>query len=240
MKTLYDCAATEGARDSFRAALEIVPYNKMLDKEGRKNYFAIDNYKDEALLKSCFNNRFGVFKCYQDNKLFDVFHVHSPFPLGDYERLRRKNKSVSLKEKRKEIVRQLELLKGDDETEMIREYKNDLRKADPFIYGAYEEIGKEMIESLDYSVKRIKEAMVLKQYREKTEGTEFIQLIKNSFKEGQKYTLKYIKTELTRIYELVGVRPQKTITGQFIKEFFSVRECKKGNSKALLLVEPLI
>ena len=212
----------------------------MLDKEGRKNYFAIDNYKDEALLKSCFNNRFGVFKCYQDNKLFDVFHVHSPFPLGDYERLRRENKSVSLKEKRKEIVRQLELLKGDDETEMIREYKNDLRKADPFIYGAYEEIGKEMIESLDYSVKRIKEAMVLKQYREKTEGTEFIQLIKNSFKEGQKYTLKYIKTELTRIYELVGVRPQKTITGQFIKEFFSVRECKKGNSKALLLVEPLI
>lgn len=240
LKTLYDCAATEGARDSFRAALEIVPYNKMLDKEGRKNYFAIDNYKDEALLKSCFNNRFGVFKCYQDNKLFDVFHVHSPFPLGDYERLRRENKSVSLKEKRKEIVRQLELLKGDDETEMIREYKNDLRKADPFIYGAYEEIGKEMIESLDYSVKRIKEAMVLKQYREKTEGTEFIQLIKNSFKEGQKYTLKYIKTELTRIYELVGVRPQKTITGQFIKEFFSVRECKKGNSKALLLVEPLI
>lgn len=64
-----------------------------------------------------------MFKCYQDNKLFDVFHVHSLFPLGDYERLRRENKSVSLKEKRKEIVRQLELLKGDDETEMIREYK---------------------------------------------------------------------------------------------------------------------
>ena len=33
LKTLYDCAVTEGARDSFRAALEIVPYNKMLDKE---------------------------------------------------------------------------------------------------------------------------------------------------------------------------------------------------------------
>ena len=240
LKTLYDCAATEGARDSFRAALEIVPYNKMLDKEGRKNYFAIDNYKDETLLKTCYNNRFGVFKCYQDNNLFDVFHVHSPFQLGDYERLRRENKSVSLKEKRKEIVRQLELLKGDDETEMIREYKNDLREADPFIYEAYEVIGREMIESFGYSVKRIKEAVILKRFREKTEGTEFIQLLKNSFKAGQKYTLKYIKTELTRIYELVGVRPQKTITGQSIKEFFSVRECKKGNSKALLLVEPLI
>lgn len=105
-----------------------------------------------------------MFKCYQNNKLFDVFHVHSPFPLGDYERLRRENKSVSLKEKRKEIVRQLELLKGDDETEMIREYKNDLREADPFIYEAYEVIGREMIESFGYSVKRINEAMILKRF----------------------------------------------------------------------------
>ena len=212
----------------------------MQDKEGRKNYFAIDNYKDEALLKTCYNNRFGVFKCYQDNKLFDVFHVHSPFPLGDYERLRRENKSVSLKEKRKEIVRQLELLKGDDETEMIREYKNDLREADPFIYEAYEMIGREMIESFGYSVKRIKEAMILKRFREKTEGTEFIQLLKNSFKAGQKYTLKYIKTELTRIYELVDVRPQKTITGQSIKEFFRTEDKWIGKSKALLLVTELI
>lgn len=240
LKTLYDCAATEGARDSFRAALEIVPYNKMLDKEGRKNYFAIDNYKDEALLKSCYNNRFGVFKCYQDNKLFDVFHVHSPFPLGDYERLRRENKSVSLKEKRKEIVRQLELLKGDDETGMIREYKNELRKADPFIYEAYEVIGREMIESFSYSVKRIKEAMILKRFREKTEGTEFIQLVKNSFRVGQRYTLKYIKEELTRIYQLIDLRPQKAVTGQSIRNFFEVRECKIGKTKALLLVEPLI
>ena len=240
LKTLYDCAATEGARDSFRAALEIVPYNKMLDKEGRKNYFAIDNYKDEALLKSYYNNRFGVFKCYQDNKLFDVFHVHSLFPLGDYERLRRENKSVSLKEKRKEIVRQLELLKGDDETEMIREYKNDLREADPFIYEAYEVIGREMIESFSYSVKRIKEAMILKRFREKTEGTEFIQLVKNSFRVGQRYTLKYIKEELTRIYQLIDLRPQKAVTGQSIRNFFEVKECKIGKTKALLLVEVLI
>lgn len=87
-----------------------------------------------------------------------------------------------MKDKRKEVVHQLELLKGDDETEMIRNYKNELRQADPFIYEAYEMIGKEMIESLDYSVKRIKEAMILKQYREKTEGTEFIQLIKTPSK----------------------------------------------------------
>lgn len=240
LKVLYDCAASEGARDSYKAALEIIPYNKMLDKEGKKNYFAIDNYKDEALLKSSYNNQDGVINNYQSNKLFEVTSFQSCFPLGDYERLKRESKATSLKEKRKEIVRQLELLEGDDETELIREYKNDLRQADPFIYEAYETIGKDMIGKLNYSVKRIREAMILKKYREKTEGTEFIQLIKNSFKVGQKYTLKYIKEELTRIYGLVGVRPQKTITGQSLKEFFDTKPRKIRNSKALLIIEELI
>ena len=134
----------------------------------------------------------------------------------------------------------MELLKGDDETEMIREYKNDLREADPFIYEAYEVIGREMIESFSYSVKRIKEAMILKRFREKTEGTEFIQLVKNSFRVGQRYTLKYIKEELTRIYQLIDLRPQKAVTGQSIRNFFEVKECKIGKTKALLLVEVLI
>ena len=212
----------------------------MLDREGKKNFFAIDNYRDEALLKSSFNNEQGVIDNYNSNKLFDVLHFSSYYPLGDYERLKRDNKSVSLKEKRKEIVRQLELLEGDYETDMIREYKKELRFADPFIVEAYETVGKEVIESLKYSMKQIKEAMILKKVREKTEGTEFIQLVKNSFQVGQKYKLKYIKEELTRIYQLIELRPQKAVTGQSIRDFFDVRECKIGNVKALLLVEVLI
>ena len=135
LKVMYDCATSEGARDSYKAALEIIPYNKMLDKEGKKNYFAIDNYKDEALLKSSYNNQDGVINNYQSNKLFEVTSFQYCFPLGDYERLKRESKASSLKEKRKEIVRQLELLDGDEETELIREYKNDLRLADPFQLG---------------------------------------------------------------------------------------------------------
>ena len=240
LKTLYNCASSEGARDSFRAALDIIPYNKMLDKEGKKNFFAIDNYKDEALLKSSYNNKDGVVSNYRGNKLFDVVFLSSNYPLGDFERLKRENKSISLKEKRKEIVNQLVLLVGDYETDMIRDYKRELRAADPFIVEAYEAVGKEVIESLKYSVKQIKEAMVLKRVREKTEGTEFIQLVKNSFLVGKKYTLKYIKEELTRIYQLIDLRPQKAVTGQSIRDFFEVRECKIGNTKALLLVEVLI
>ena len=240
IKTFYDCATSEEARKAYREALKVLPFNQMLNKDGKENFFAIDNYVDEALLKSSYNAQEKLIASYRSNRLFDLDVESAYFPFGDFERLKKESKYASLKDKRKEIVRQLELLKGDDETEMIRNYKEDLRKADSFIYGAYEEIGKEMIESLDYSVKRIKEAMILKQYREKTEGTEFIQLIKNSFKVGQKYTKKYIKEELTRIYALTGVTPQKTITGQSIKEFFHVKEINTGGSRKFLLVESKI
>lgn len=240
IKTFYDCATSEEARKAYREALKVLPFNQMLNKDGKENFFAIDNYVDEALLKSSYNAQDKLIASYRSNRLFDLDVESAYFPFGDFERLKKESKYASLKDKRKEVVRQLELLKGDDETEMIRNYKEDLRKADSFIYGAYEEIGKEMIESLDYSVKRIKEAMILKQNREKTEGTEFIQLIKNSFKVRQKYTKKYIKEELTRIYALTGVTPQKTITGQSIKEFFYVKEINTGGSRKFLLVESKI
>lgn len=240
IKTFYDCATSEEARNAYHGILKVLPFNQMLNKDGKENFFAIDNYVDEALLKSSYNAQDKLIASYRSNRLFDLDVESAYFPFGDFERLKKESKYASLKDKRKEVVRQLELLKGDDETEMIRNYKEDLRKADSFIYGAYEEIGKEMIESLDYSVKRIKEAMILKQYREKTEGTEFIQLIKNSFKVGQKYTKKYIKEELTRIYALTGVTPQKTITGQSIKEFFYVKEINTGGSRKFLLVESKI
>ena len=240
IKTFYNCATSEEARNAYREALKVLPFNKMLDKEGRENFFAIDNYVDEALLKSSYNEKEELIASYKRNPLFDLDVESAYFPFGDFERLKKESKYASLKDKRKEVVHQLELLKGDDETEMIRNYKNELRQADPFIYEAYKEIGKEMIESLDYSVKRIKEAMILKQYREKTEGTEFIQLIKNSFTVGQRYTKKYIKEELTRIYALTGVTPQKTITGQSIIEFFHVKEINTGGSRKFLLVESKI
>lgn len=240
IKTFYDCATSEEARNAYHGILKVLPFNQMLNKDGKENFFAIDNYVDEALLKSSYNAQEKLIASYRSNRLFDLDVESAYFPFGDFERLKKESKYTSLKDKRKEVVRQLELLKGDDETEMIRNYKEDLRKADSFIYEAYEEIGKEMIESLDYSVKRIKEAMILKQNREKTEGTEFIQLIKNSFKVGQKYTKKYIKEELTRIYALTGVTPQKTITGQSIKEFFYVKEINTGGSRKFLLVESKI
>lgn len=218
MKNFYDCATDRASRDAYRAALESLPFNRMLDRNGRENWFAIDNYMDEELMKNYFYDENSLYKAYDNCDSFIVYHAGYYCPLGDSERLKRENKSQSIKDKRKEIVRQLEML-GDCVTEMELEYKRDLIAADSFIVEAYDTVGKEVIEKLKYSKKKITEAMIQKQYSEKATGTEVIRLIKNSFTVGQKYTCKHIKEEITRIYALLNIHPPKTITSKTINDF---------------------
>lgn len=236
MKNFYDCATDRASRDAYRAALESLPFNRMLDRNGSKNWFAIDNYMDEELMKNYFHDEDSLYKAYDNCDSFIVYHAGHYCPLGDSERLKRENKSQSIKDKRKEIVRQLEML-GDCATEMELEYKRDLIAADSFIVEAYDTVGKEVIEKLKYSKKKITEAMIQKQYSEKATGTEVIRLIKNSFSIGQKYTCKHIKEEITRIYTLLNIHPPKAITSKTINDFFVVSECKIKGERGCLLVE---
>lgn len=237
MSAYYDNATTQEARDAFRDAKESLPYNKMLTKSGKKDYFKIDNYIDEALLKSHYRIAESVFAAYRSVKRKDVSRYkingfREEFPLGDYERLKRENKSHSLKEKRKEIVNQLEQL-GEIDTELKRQYWNDLYFADSFIVNAYDLLGKAELDRLDYSKKKIKEAMIL---LDPKRGIELIQLVKNSFEVGKKYTREHIKTELKRLYALLDLRPPKAITGMSIKDFFYVKDAKIGTKSAFLIV----
>ena len=239
MKNFYDCATDRASRDAYRAALESLPFNRMLDRNGRENWFAIDNYMDEELMKNYFYDENSLYKAYDNCDSFIVYHAGYYCPLGDSERLKRENKSQSIKDKRKEIVRQLEML-GDCVTEMELEYKRDLIAADSFIVEAYDTVGKEVIEKLKYSKKKITEAMIQKQYSEKATGTEVIRLIKNSFTVGQKYTCKHIKEEITRIYALLNIHPLKTITSKTINDFFVVSECKVNKDRGYLFISESI
>ncbi len=239
MKNFYDCATDRASRDAYRAALESLPFNRMLDRNGRENWFAIDNYMDEELMKNYFYDENSLYKAYDNCDSFIVYHAGYYCPLGDSERLKRENKSQSIKDKRKEIVRQLEML-GDCVTEMELEYKRDLIAADSFIVAAYDTVGKEVIEKLKYSKKKITEAMIQKQYSEKATGTEVIRLIKNSFTVGQKYTCKHIKEEITRIYALLNIHPPKTITSKTINDFFVVSECKVNKDRGYLFISESI
>lgn len=236
MQTFYNSASNRAAKEAYRAALDCLPFNKMLDKYGNKNYFAIDNYMDDELLKSCYNNPETLIQTYSKCDSFRIHREDFSYKLGDCERLKRVNKSLSLKEKRKIIVSQLEQL-GECTTEMELELKRELSQADSFIVEAYDTIGKAKIESLHYAYRKIKEAVILTNYNERSTGTEVIQLIKNSFHAGQCYKASYIKAEIQRIFKILNITPPKAITSHTINNYFRATEQRNKKMRGYYLIE---
>lgn len=240
IKNIYLCTTSLESRNAFKAALDILPFNRML-KNGKTDYFAIDNYIDEALVKSSYNNIDLLMARYGSTRHFNTEISDSLFyPLGDKERLTLENKNIPIKESRKKLVEILESLKNDMDSPIIQSHIEELRRLDPFIVKAYEKVGKEVIEINNYSPMKIKEAMIMKDYREKTTGIEFLLLLKNSFQIGKCYTLKYIKAELIRLYKMLDIFSKDTVTAQTIREFFQVKDCKIKGNKGFRLIEPLI
>ena len=234
MKTYYDNSTTDEARDAYKAILDTHPFKSMLNRNGEKNWFKIDNYITEAIVQGYYNCFDMLTKTYRQCKSFKVSCESQTYPLGDLERLKRENKSISIKAKRKEIVEQLEILKGD-ETSMAMEHKRELIRTDAFIVEAYEELGKEQIEELNYSQPKIREAMILKRYNEKRNGTEFIEMVKNRFKAGRSYELSDISKTRDEIYKLMNMPSVKKKPKDFLGDFFKCKDSWKNRQRALFL-----
>ena len=107
--------------------------------------------------------------------------------------------------------------------------------SDAFRVEAYDTVGKAVIEKLNYREKKIKEAMILKRYHEKSTGTEAIQLIKNSFKENTWYADSFIKKELNRIFKLLGIKYPKSVTSHTIGDFFEYEDKPTSKQRGKVL-----
>lgn len=231
----YDYATTVSAKDAYGTILASLPYAEMMDEKGRTKYFKIDNYINTELVKGYYNCPDNLHEAYKNCDALTINHYGIlDYKLGDYERLQRSNKSISIKEKRKTIVQQLELL-GECQTEMEYQFKRDLEQADSFIVEAYDKIGKGEIEWLKYNRKKIKEAIIVADYHAKIKGTEVSQTIYNSFEAGKWYSRKFIKEEIGRIFKLFGIVPKKAVTSHTILDFFHAVESKRKNIKGYQL-----
>ena len=136
-----------------------------------------------------------------------------------------------------EIVAILDKLSNEEDSEAKNSQLAELRQKDSFIVDAYNLLGKEEIEQCKYYPKRIREAIILK----KKNGTEVVQLVKNSFAVNQRYTLKHIKDELNRIYKILNIQDKKRVTAQTIKDYFIVDDkVKIKGQKAMLIVAPKV
>ena len=234
IQTLYKSADNRESRFAFGAVLETMPFRKFLYSDFTKNWFAIDNEINSVLVNNRYQSRQKIMNWYNDCHFFNPTFENCEYNEND-EKLKIIKAARSVKDKRRKMVQQL----GEMETpysEYALDYINDIRKIDPFIVEAFETLGKERIEELNYSKKKIKEEMILTQRK----GNKVIRLVKNIFKVGNRYSNEKIVNELTRIYERLNIHPEENIEPKLIGLYYQANPFKSGNIRGYQLNSELV
>lgn len=226
IRTLYDNAPSEIAKKILGDTMRSNPFTKLIFPSGAKNYFAIDNYINEYLVKGLYQDYELIREAYMNSDMFIPKFKEAIIPYTEEDRLVIKRANYSVKQKRMKIVEILSKFELPyNEYDMT--FIDEARHIDPLIVEAFELLGKEAIEEMLYSSHAIQEAVILA----KQNGDATLQLIRNSFRCGQKYKNTEITKELTRIYDLLKIYPTKTVRGETILQYFHARPCQIGKKR---------
>ncbi len=234
IQTLYNSADYKEYRNAFGEILETAPFRKFLYSDFTKNWFAIDNEINSVLVNNRYQSKQEIMNWYNDCHFFNPTFENCEYN-GNDEKLKIIKAARSVKDKRREIVRQL----GEMETpysEYALDYINDMRKIDPFIVEAFETLGKERIEELKYVEKKIREGMILTHRK----GNKVIRLIKNTFKVGNRYSNEKITNELTRIFEMLNIHPEENIEPKLINLYYQAIPCWVGKKRGYQLISEIV
>ena len=234
IQTFYNSADHIEYRKAFGEILEIAQYRKYLYPDFTKNWFAVDNDINEVLVQNRYQSNISITEWYTDCHFFNPTFTKCEYNEND-EKLKIIKKCRSVKDKRRKMVQFLSE-REEPQSEYVLDFINDMRKVDPFIVDAYEVLGKERIEELKYNQKKMNEEMILAQRK----GNKVVRLIKNYFQIGCRYSNEAIVEELTRIFDLLHIHPEKAITPKMINDYFQAVNCWVGKKKGYQLVSALV
>ena len=234
IQTLYNSAENKESRFAFGAVLETLPFRKFQYPDFTKNWFAIDNEINEVLVQSQYQSDIFLKEWYTDCHFFNPTFTKCGYDEND-EKLKIVSKCRSVKDKRRKMVQILSEIE-QPYSEYALDYINSVRAIDPFIVEAYEVLGKERIEELKYNQRKMNEEMILAQRK----GNKVVKLIKNTFNIGSRYTNEKIANELTRIFNLLHIHPEKDITSKMILDYFQATQCWVKKQRGYLLISELV
>ena len=232
IQTLYNSAENKESRFAFGAVLETLPFRKYQYPDFTKNWFAIDNDINEVLVQNQYQSH--ITEWYKGCHFFNPAFTKCGYDKDD-EKMKIVKKCRSVKDKRRKMV-QLLSEREEPESEYALDFMNDMRKIDPFIVDAYEVLGKERIEELKYNQRKMNEEMILAERK----GNKVVRLIKNYFQIGCRYSNEAIVEELTKIFDLLHIHPEKAITPKMINDYFQAVNCWVGKKKGYQLVSALV
>ena len=230
LRRYYKNADSREDRMAFGQVIDIHPFRQYLYSDLTKNCFRIDCKVNEVLVEGKYKSELTVTDWYND------CHYFTPtFPVCNSNENDEKMEIImsahTIRDKRKKIV---EILSQFEQplSENAFDFINKIRKIDPFIVEAFELLGRKGIEEQNYNQQKINEKIIMKQRR----GNRAIRLIMNSFKVGNSYTNDYIKDELTRIFDMLEIHPERTVKGSMIKDYFQVEAWSNGKSRGYRLI----
>ncbi len=234
LDTLYNSAETKEKRFAFSEALETLPFRNFQYPDFTKNWFAIDNEINAVMTKSRYQSRTSITTWYRENHFFNPTFTFCDYNEND-EKLKIVKAARSVKDKRRKMVKLLSDIE-EPASEYALDFKNEMRKIDPFIVDAYEVLGKDRIEEVKYNQKQLREDMILAERK----GNKTVRLIKNRFSVGSCYLNETIVNEFTRIFELLNIHPEKEIKPSIILDYFQAVPFKRNGKRGYNLVSEII
>ena len=234
IQTLYNSAENKESRFAFGAVLETLPFRKFQYPDFTKNWFAIDNEINEVLVQSQYQSDIFIKEWYTDCHFFNPTFTKCEYNEND-EKLKIVKKCRSVKDKRRKMVKLLSEIE-EPFSEYALDFINDMRKIDPFIVDAWEVLGAERLEELKYNKKKMNEEMILAERK----GNKVVRLIKNYFEIGKDYQNEAIVNEISRIFEILNIHPEKEIKPSIILDYYQAVPFKSNGKRGYRLVSELV
>ena len=230
LRRYYSNADSREDRMAFGQVIDIHPFRKYLYPDLTKNWFRIDCKVNAVLVEGRYKSEQTMTDWYNDCHYFTPTFEECNSDEND-EKMEIIMSARTTRDKRKKIV---EILSQFEQplSENAFDFINKIRKIDPFIVEAFEQLGRQEIEKQNYNQQKINEKIIMKQRK----GNRAIRLIKNSFKVGNTYSNDYIKDELTRIFDMLEIHPERTIKGSMIKDYFQAENWSNGKSRGYRLI----
>ena len=233
-ETYYNSAETRESRFAFGEAMETLPFRKYQYPDFTKNWFAIDNAINNVLVQGKYQSEQSIKEWYKSCHFFFPIFRHFHYDEND-DKLKIIRAGRSLKDKRKRMVQLL-----SENKEPVAEYSvdftNKIREIDPFIVNAYEVLGKERIEELKYSERKMRENIIIAERK----GNKVVRLIKNRFTVGRDYLNETIVNEISRIFETLNIHPEKEIKPSNILDYFQAIPFKRNGKRGYSIVSAII
>lgn len=232
-------ATDDVTKEAIQNNIISTPYRELLDDNEMFNYFSLDNFYNEERVKNYYSNPDLLIQAYRNTGHFNVTEIidNSPYT---FDTNLFQGKNIPAKDKRKDIVNELERLNKQKEAtpdldiepfrEILKRDKITETERGEFIVDCFDYIGKEAIEKIGYSqVSKLKNALIKAKSERKVKDLFFdIQAeIRKAYDIGTTPTKNKVKDLIIDIYHDNGI--ELKVIQETIKVFCKVKE---NNSKS--------